>query len=148
MKAGIDYIGVSVGAFIINDEGDVLLVKRSQNAKNEKGKWEAPGGAVEFGEKLEDAIRREMKEELGIEIEILTQWVAKDHLLADENQHWVPTTFLVKIKGEQKPQIMEPHKHDAMGWFALNNFPSPLSVITQIDKKGYEEYLSLLRTTT
>jgi len=64
MKAGIDYIGVSVGALLINDNGEILLQKRSQHVKNEKGKWEAPGGAVEFNERREDAIRREIKEEL------------------------------------------------------------------------------------
>ncbi|MBI2029344.1 NUDIX hydrolase [Candidatus Gottesmanbacteria bacterium] len=46
MKQGIDYIGISVGALIFNEKGEVFLSKRSQNAKNEKGCWEAPGGAV------------------------------------------------------------------------------------------------------
>lgn len=137
MKAGVDYIGVSVGAWIINGKGEVLLTKRSQNAKNEKGKWEAPGGAVEFGETLEEAIRREMKEELGIEIEILEQWKAKNHIISDENQHWVPTTFLVKVAKGSKPQIMEPHKFDAIGWFVPENFPSPLSFITRLDLEEY-----------
>ena len=43
MKNGIDYIGVSVGAMIVNDGGEILLAKRSQNAKNERGCWEVPG---------------------------------------------------------------------------------------------------------
>lgn len=139
MKAGIDYIGVSVGAFLVNDKGEVLLVKRSQNAKNEKGTWEAPGGAVEFDETLENAIRREMKEELGIDIEILEQWIAQDHIIPEDRQHWVPTTFLAKVAAGQMPKIMEPHKHDEIGWFALDNFPSSLSLITQIDVKEYKK---------
>lgn len=138
MKAGVDYIGVSVGAFIVNDKREILLLKRSQNAKNEKGKWEAPGGAVEFGETLEQAVRREMKEELGIEIDILKQWTAKDHIIPEDKQHWVPTTFLVKLSKGDAPKIMEPHKHDAIGWFAMDNFPSPLSVITQMDLEEYK----------
>lgn len=141
-KPGIDFIGVSVGAFIVNNKGEILLMKRSQNAKNEKGKWEAPGGAVEFGETLEKAIRREMQEELGIDIEILSQWSAKDHIIPDEKQHWVPTTFLVHVAKNQTPKIMEPHKHDAIDWFAIDNFPTPLSLITQI---GVEEYRSQLK---
>lgn len=48
MKAGVDYIGVSVGALIINEKGEVFLSKRSLQARNERGKWEAPGGADSF----------------------------------------------------------------------------------------------------
>lgn len=139
MKSGVDYIGVSVGAFIINDRSEVLLMKRSQNAKNEKGKWEAPGGAVEFGEKLEDAIRREMREELGIEIDILKQWTAKDHIIPEDKQHWVPTTFLVKVAKGYKPENIEQAKHDAIGWFSIENFPEPLSIITKINVIEYRK---------
>lgn len=144
MKAGVDYIGVSVGAWIVNDKGEILLTKRSQHAKNEKGKWEAPGGAVEFGETLERAIRREIKEELGIEIEIIEQWKAKNHFIPEDKQHWVPTTFLVTIAKESHPKIMEPHKFDAIGWFAVYNFPSPLSLITQLDLEEYMNMLSFI----
>lgn len=138
MMQGVDYIGVSVGAFIVNDKGEVLLLKRSNNAKNERGKWEAPGGAVEFGEKLENAIRREMREELGIEIDILKQWTAKDHIIPEENQHWVPTTFLVRVAKGHTPKIMEPKKFDSIGWFDIKNFPEPLSLITQMDLEEYK----------
>lgn len=140
-KAGIDFIGVSVGAFIVNNKGEILLMKRSQNTKNERGKWEAPGGAVDFGETLEHAIRREMKEELGIDIEILSQWGAKDHIIPEDKQHWVPTTFLVHVAKGQAPKIMEPHKHDAIGWFAMGDFPIPLSLITKIDLEEYKRQL-------
>jgi len=139
MKEGIDFIGVSVGAFIVNDKKEILLLKRSQKAKNEKGKWEAPGGAVEFGEKLEEAIRREIREELGVEIEILRQFPAKDEILVEDKQHWVPTTFLAKVLQGFTPKNMEPNKHDAIGWFEVDNFPSPLSYITQMDLEEYKK---------
>ncbi|NMC36118.1 NUDIX hydrolase [Candidatus Beckwithbacteria bacterium] len=136
-KAGLDYIGVSVGALIFNDKNQILLTKRSQQAKNERGCWEAPGGAVHFGETLEAAIRREMKEELGVEIEILKQHPAKDHLLPKEKQHWVPSVFEAKIKSGQTPRILEPDKCDDIAWFDLNKLPSPLSIITKMDLAYY-----------
>ena len=137
MKAGIDYIGVAVGALIFNDEGKILLCKRSQNAKNERGCWEAPGGAVEFGETLAHALIREMKEELDIELEITKQLPAADHLIPDEHQHWIPSSFICNIKDNKEPKIMEPTKCDAIGWFALNALPEPLSIITKIDLEKY-----------
>ncbi len=137
MKPGIDYIGVSVGALIFNDEGKILLCKRSQNAKNERGCWEAPGGAVEFGETLEHAITREMKEDLGVELVLEKQMPAANHIIPNEHQHWIPSAFICHIKNEKIPKIMEPDKCDEINWFALDNLPQPLSIITKIDIDRY-----------
>lgn len=133
MQKGIDYIGVAAGTMMFNAQGQIFLSKRSQKCKNEKGCWETPGGSVEFGEGLEDAVRREMREEYGVEIEIIQQNPAEDHLIPDESQHWVATTFISKIKDGSVPQIMEPDKCDEIGWFDLDNLPSPLSIITKLD---------------
>ena len=83
-----------------------------------------------------------MKEEYGVDIEILKQFPAVDHLIPNENQHWIPTTFLCKIKKGQKPRIMEPEKCDGIGWFSLDNLPSPLSIITKLDLKHYKKILN------
>jgi ADP-ribose pyrophosphatase len=133
MKPGIDHIGVAVGVFIINDEGKVFLTKRSKHATNERGTWEIPGGKVNFGETLQDAAKREAKEEYDIDIEIIKQFPAQNHLIPQEKQHWVPTSFLCKIIGNTEPRIMEPDKCDDIGWFLFDALPSPLSIITSID---------------
>lgn len=140
MKAGVDYIGVAVGALLINKKGEIFLSKRSQMAKNERGCWEIPGGSVEFGETLKDAIKREIEEEFDIAIEIIYQFPAADHIIPDEKQHWVPTTFIAEIKPGKEPRIVEPHKCDGIGWFALHKLPKPLSIITKIDIKSYKDY--------
>lgn len=140
MKAGIDYIGVSAGALIINEKGEILLTKRSKKTRNEKSKWEAPGGQVKFGETREQAVKREMKEELGIEIEIVRVLHTADEILKNDKQHWIPTTFIVKIK-KGHPKILEPEKCDQIGWFSLDSLPSPISYITKLDLKEYKEQL-------
>lgn len=139
MKVGIDYIGVAVGVFIIDDDGKVFLTKRSSHATNERGTWEIPGGKVNFGETLQQAATREAKEEYGIDVELLEQFVAQNHLIPDEHQHWVPTCFLCRIIGNTKPSIMEPDKCDEIGWFSLDELPTPLSIITKIDIAQYKE---------
>jgi 8-oxo-dGTP diphosphatase len=133
MKAGTDYIGVGVGACIMNDEGKILIALRGKEAKNERGKWEIPGGSVDFGETFEQAIKREVMEELGVEIqvgELINIW---DHIIPQEHQHWVSPTYICRIiKGE--PVINEPHKCDQIGWFALEEAEQlPLSIITKMD---------------
>jgi 8-oxo-dGTP diphosphatase len=139
MKPGIDYIGVSVGFLIINDEGKVFLTKRSKHATNERGTWEIPGGKVNFGETLEDAARREAKEEYGIDIEIIKQFPAQNHFIPEEKQHWVPTCFLCEMKQGHYPRIMEPEKCDDIGWFSFTNLPKTLSIITKIDISEYQK---------
>ncbi len=138
MKQGIDYIGVSAGALILNVKGEIFLSKRGKKAKNERGCWETPGGAVKFGETLEDAVRREMKEEYGVEIDIIKQFPAANHLIPKDDQHWVATTFLATMAKGQKPKILEPDKCDAIGWFSLDTLPTPLSIITKIDIGRYK----------
>jgi 8-oxo-dGTP diphosphatase len=137
MKRGKDYTGVSVGVMLFNAEGKLFLALRGRGASNEAGYWETPGGSVEFGETLEAAVRREIREEYGIEFDIVEQFPAVDHLLPEEGQHWVATTFLARLPDGQEPRIMEPHKCAAIGWFDLDRLPSPLSRITQMDLAHY-----------
>jgi len=109
MKKGIDYIGVGAGAMIFNSGGKVFLAQRGPKARNESGKWDFPGGSLEFGEKAEDAIQREIKEEFGINIEVLQLLDVIDHIIPEENQHWVSRTFIARhLEGE--PRILEPEK--------------------------------------
>lgn len=133
MKRGIDYIGVGVGAAIFNDKNEVLLCLRGPKAKNERGKWEIPGGSVEFGETFSQALKREIKEELGIEIEIGKLIQVCDHIIADEHQHWVSPTYWCHIV-EGEPTICEPEKCSQIGWFSLKEAEKlPLSIITKKD---------------
>ena len=139
MKKGIDFVGVAVGALLINDKEEVLLLKRSQQARNYRGHWEAPGGSVDFNETLEQAAKREVMEEIGIEVDIVRQLPAADEIIPEEKQHWVSIPFLVKSRSKQEPKILEPEKADDMQWFSLDNLPTPMSPVTQGDIEKYKE---------
>lgn len=66
-----DAITVAVGAVIRDQDGRVLLVKHRAERKGIwAGKWICPGGKLEFGEPIIDGIRREVKEETNLEIEL------------------------------------------------------------------------------
>lgn len=90
MKPGKDYIGVGVGAIIVNDEGKILLLKRKNSIDKSRttiGMWSAPGGQVEFGEKAEDAAVRETKEEVGVGVEIVKPIGFSDQILNLTSPH-------------------------------------------------------------
>jgi 8-oxo-dGTP diphosphatase len=55
---------VSVAAVIIDDQGRALLIQRRDNRH-----WEPPGGVLELDEAIEDGLRREVREETGLEVE-------------------------------------------------------------------------------
>ena len=57
------YPEATVGALIVNDRGEVLLVRSEKWGE----KWTVPGGHIELGERAEDAIVREVKEETGLD---------------------------------------------------------------------------------
>ena len=142
MKAGFDYIGVGVGAMVFNDKGEVLLSQRGSKAKNERGTWEFPGGSVDYGETLKQAVKREFVEEYGIVIEIVSLLAVDDHILPDEGQHWISPTYVARLV-DGEPAILEPEKCSAIGWFALDDMPQPLS---QISQKNIRDYLARYST--
>ncbi|MBI2889082.1 MAG: NUDIX domain-containing protein [Candidatus Liptonbacteria bacterium] len=137
MEPGKDYIGVGCGALIVNDCGETLLLKRKN--RNEIGMWCKPGGAVEYGETVEDAVRREVKEEFGVEIELLESLGFTNQILPAEKEHWVAFHYLARItKG--KPRNCEPDKTKEFGWFPIDKLPEPL---TQTTREPVEMYLKL-----
>ena len=56
---------VSVAGVIVDDQDRVLVIRRRDN-----GNWEPPGGVLETGESIQDGLRREIREETGLDIEI------------------------------------------------------------------------------
>jgi ADP-ribose pyrophosphatase YjhB (NUDIX family) len=136
MKPGKDFVGVGVGAFIVK-EGKLLLLKRKKPP--EKGCWMVPGGKVEKGQTLENALKQEVKQELGVECEVLGLLCVVDHILPEEKTHFVAPTFMVKLHG--KPSIQEKDKHSDLKWFSLDQLPAELA---KVNKPAVKEYLGLL----
>ncbi len=86
---------VTVGGLIVNKEGKILLVK---SPKWLKEKYSVQGGHVEPYEKLQDAIKREIKEEVGLDVKIgdllLIQEVIKPEEFYDNSRHFIFFDFV------------------------------------------------------
>jgi len=66
---------LTVGAFIINRDGDILLV---QSPKWSGGCYSIPGGHIEYGESIFKAVRREAYEEVGLRVKPLTLYMVQE----------------------------------------------------------------------
>jgi 8-oxo-dGTP pyrophosphatase MutT (NUDIX family) len=53
---------------VIESDGKVLLVQKSLDDPNQPGKWEVPGGRLDFGEDVDEHLKREVKEEVGLDV--------------------------------------------------------------------------------
>ncbi len=135
LKKGVDYIGVGVGAVIFDADGKVFLARRGKEARNETGKWEFPGGGVEFGETLERALAREVMEEYGFEIDVRELLDVVNHIIPAEGQHWVSPSFVCRYRSGT-PRIQEPHKCEEIGWFSVDRIPE--EELTIASKKSLE----------
>ena len=135
-------VRVGCGALIINDLGQVLLLKR-KNTRNERGFWNQPGGGVEFGETIEEAIKREIKEELGVEVALFRYLCFTDQILRKEDQHWIAISYLAKIK-KGIPKNIEPHKHEEIGWFNLTKLPENLAQTTKDSIASYQKLWTII----
>ncbi len=127
LRRGIDYIGVNCVFWCHDGRGQVLMLKRSQKCRDEQGCWECGGGAMEFGETFEQAVRREVLEEYGTEpLEI--EYIYSANVLREHNgqkTHWVKNLHWVLVD-RQKVVNNEPDKAEEIAWFDLDNLPQPL----------------------
>ncbi|MGQ4832916.1 MAG: NUDIX domain-containing protein [Candidatus Asgardarchaeia archaeon] len=88
---------VAVDIFAINEKGEFVLVERSNNPF--KGYWALPGGFVEYGETVEQAAIREMKEETGLDICLLDIIGVYSNPNRDPRGHVISIAFLARVIG-------------------------------------------------
>lgn len=111
---------VGVGGVLIRD-GKVLLIRRGKPPLY--GRWVVPGGTVELGESLEQALVREMREETGLEVVPLEILTVFDRIERDGDQvvyHYVIVDYLCRWLGGEALAAS-----DALeaAWAALDDLP-------------------------
>ena len=90
MKRGEDYTGVAVVYFCHDGKGNFLLNKRGVNCRDEHGTWDPGGGGIEFGDTVENSLRKEIKEEYCTDvINRLLDWLACDEMFVYFIGHFV-----------------------------------------------------------
>ena len=114
-----------------NEKTEVLLALRKNTGYND-GKYELPGGHVEEGEDLIDAMIRETKEELNIDLK--RENLSIVHILHHYKADRIIFRILAK-KYEGTIQIGEPDKCEKLEWFDINELPNNIDIKSKNDLK-------------
>lgn len=113
--------------FLCHDgKGNYLLHQRGPNTRDEAGRWDWGGGAVEFGENIEDALRREIREEYRAEaLDYEFLGFRQVHREADgKKTHWIAFDYRARVDPAQV-SAADPDV-EKIGWFKMNDLPQPL----------------------
>ncbi len=99
---------IRVVAAVIERDGRYLLGRRPVD-KRHGGLWEFPGGKLDDGESVEDAVARELREELGLGVRRVGRHLRS---FEDDGSPFVIEFHVVEVLGEPVA-----HEHESLGWF-------------------------------
>jgi 8-oxo-dGTP diphosphatase len=116
MRATQTRFTVTAGALIFNDAGEVLLFKHRFRAGSG---WGIPGGFLEAGEQPEEAVRRELREEVGLEVRQVEIFASRTF----KRPRQVEILFRCRANAEVKPLTMEVERAK---WFSTRSLPAGL----------------------
>jgi len=116
MRATQTRFTVTAGALVFNDRGQVLLLKHRFRAGSG---WGIPGGFLEATEHPEQALRRELREEIGLEVWEVEIFTARTF----KRPRQVEILFRCRASGAVKPKTIEIEQAE---WFSLESLPAGL----------------------
>lgn len=122
---------VRVAALIQDSKGKILLV---QQQKKKSGYWLLPGGGIEFGESGEEALKRELKEELSLEVSHTEFLLLNESIDPNKKRHLIQIVFLTKVR-ELLPVLNA--KEKAISGFGYFSAKEILSMDLRPDIKHY-----------
>ncbi|MEK7586049.1 MAG: NUDIX domain-containing protein [Patescibacteria group bacterium] len=130
MSIEITKVGMGV---VILKEGKILLGKRKGSFGSEE--YASPGGHLEYMESFENGIRREVREECGIEIKNI-KFIHVANEVTYAPKHYVNVQFLADWESGE-PITFESEKIGGWNWYSFDSLPDKIFELT---RKGIESY--------
>ena len=111
-----------IGGVVVKSEGQVLLVRRAENAGKYPNFWAVPMGHVEKGEKMIQGAHREFKEETMLDIDI-NSLVYLD-TLKDSKYNRITALYMIELPNKPEPKL--DHEHTEWGYYDVDSLPHPI----------------------
>ncbi len=128
-------------AGVIIQKGKVLLIKRGKAPG--KGEWNIPGGLVEVGERLEEAVKRETYEETGLEVDVGMLLEVSDRIIRDVEgrvmYHYVLLDYLCRMVGGRLAAASDAADARWVSFEDIDSLDLPKSVRNVLRKAGKRE---------
>ncbi len=130
---------LSVGAFIFNKDGYLLVVKKSPKEQIDAGLWTIPGGKIYPSEPILTGLRREVNEEVGLQIDSI-QWIGED-VFPDQDKMFHAEHFLCKALSQT---VILENKLTEYKWISSINEMKSLPFAENIKKRIIEIFTKLI----
>ncbi|PKL69129.1 MAG: NUDIX hydrolase [Methanobacteriales archaeon HGW-Methanobacteriales-1] len=103
--------GLAVRALLSDDDGKILIIKRSTDSKTNPGKWEFPGGKVDPEESFDQALLREVYEETNLKIGL-------DHVVgvSEQNLHVIRAVHIIMSGNIIEGELKLSNEHEGYAW--------------------------------
>lgn len=136
---------VGVGAVVVNDDRDVLLIRRGTEPR--KGEWSIPGGLIELGESLIEGIKREVSEETGLFVtpEAIVDVIDRIYRVSDDKfsqvrYHYVVVDYWCRVIGGE---LIPSSDASEVAWVSRaewidRNVYSLETITVQVIEKGWQ----------
>lgn len=100
--------------------GKILLLKIRSKSSHDAGLWEFPGGKVKKGEFFDVALKREFKEETGLDIEVESLYnVIQRNFTACKTSEEIRSIQLIMNVSSDSDEVTISEEHDDYGWFSV-----------------------------
>jgi len=127
----------------------VFLPKRAASKKFFPSVYELPGGHIDFGEDMIHGLKREVKEELGVDISVGDPFYEFTYLNNVKGSHSIEVIYFAKLTGSAEDIKLEPEDHSEGGWFSYREAIEALKLGRAPDQtntlKGVIKGFKLLR---
>ena len=127
----------------LHKKGKLLIAKRSGSSKFLPGKYELVGGYIEFGETIEEGLKREVKEELGVDINIENPFYVFTYISERGDKHAVEICYFAKMLDPSQPIKLDQREHSEYRWISKNevdNYFPPDDPEKLAAKRGFVDY--------
>ncbi|MGB7967992.1 MAG: NUDIX domain-containing protein [Methanobacterium sp.] len=110
--------GLAVRVLLTDQDGKILILKRSTDSKTNPGRWELPGGKVDQGESFDHALIREVYEETNLKISL-------EHVVgaSEQNLHIIRAVHIIMSGKIVEGELNLSGEHEGYAWILIETLP-------------------------
>jgi 8-oxo-dGTP diphosphatase len=120
----------AISAIILDDDDQILFLRRSRNDDFMPGSWDIPGGGLDYGEEPEEGLKREIMEETGLQIEIIKILTVSTYFMGEAQR--IDVTFLCRAIDSHRLKLSSEHDYYEWVWIDRLNSLTLNKYIQQI----------------